>query len=270
MSNETSNVVEKFKFIVSLLPTSTSKEQLELICSKFDSKEEDEKVIVKIIEQAYNVLFDSGTGGSSTGKSLQNLLNDVLDQFDVLIAEHVNDTRDFIEFDDMKKKLRNLFNEIERKNLILQNRVNKLELQMAQLGKSEENLTRINIGNMASQLQNKMVRFMLPDLSKRAARDEHFEYYQNSEKFEELNNFIKTYRSNLTAMDIARSIRSLKRERSKFAHDEITINNENIDTILEKFIHSNDEYLNEQATTVMYFLKLFAKHMHEPLIVNLS
>jgi len=123
---------------------------------------------------------------------------------------------------------------------------------------------------MASQLQNKMVRFMLPDLSKRAARDEHFEYYQNSEKFEELNNFIKTYRSNLTAMDIARSIRSLKRERSKFAHDEITINNENIDTILEKFIHSNDEYLNEQATTVMYFLKLFAKHMHEPLIVNLS
>jgi hypothetical protein len=111
---------------------------------------------------------------------------------------------------------------------------------------------------------------MLPELSKRAARDEDLEYHQSSNKFMELNNFIKTYWSNLTAMDIARSIRSLKRQRSKFAHDETTISSKNIDAILQEFISCNDEYLNEQAKTIVYFLKLLAELMQEPLIVDLS
>lgn len=65
-----------------------------------------------------------------------------------------------------------------------------------------------------------MIRYVLPEFTKRAAREEYLEYHQNFDRFRKLNSLIKAHTNNCTAMDVARSIRALKRQRAKFAHDE--------------------------------------------------
>jgi hypothetical protein len=48
------------------------------------------------------------------------------------------------------------------------------------------------------------------------------------------------------------------------------MSNDEIHSILAEFIFCSDQYLRQQATVVVRFLKILAEHMNEPLIVDLG
>ncbi len=48
------------------------------------------------------------------------------------------------------------------------------------------------------------------------------------------------------------------------------MSNNNIDSTLDEFIFCSDQYLRQQATVAVRFLKILAEHMNEPLIVDLG
>ncbi|CAF1527724.1 unnamed protein product [Adineta ricciae] len=110
------------------------------------------------------------------------------------------------------------------------------------------------MGNIATQLRNKMVHYIKPTLSKRAARDEYLYALNGEEKFSKLTALIQTYNPSLTIYDVARSIIALTKERGEKVHDEQPLSSDQIDYIAAEFISNTDEYLGEQATTVIFFL----------------
>jgi hypothetical protein len=48
------------------------------------------------------------------------------------------------------------------------------------------------------------------------------------------------------------------------------MSNDEIHSILAEFIFCSDQYLRQQATVAVRFLKILAEHMNEPLIVDLG
>ncbi|CAF1655857.1 unnamed protein product [Adineta ricciae] len=59
--------------------------------------------------------------------SLQCLSNEIFDELDGLLAEHINESEHFIAFDDVKKKLRQLFNRLEERIYNLEKQVTALQ-----------------------------------------------------------------------------------------------------------------------------------------------
>ena len=62
----------------------------------------------------------------------------------------------------------------------------------------------------------------------------------------------------------------IKKKRVEKAHYEYPMSNEEIDSIVAELISFSDQYLSQQATVVVRFLKISAEHMNEPLIVDLG
>jgi hypothetical protein len=93
---------------------------------------------------------------------------------------------------------------------------------------------------------------------------------QGEEKIPDLTDLIKKDDPNLTVFDLARSINALEKHRVEKAHYEHPMSNDKIDSILAEFISWNDQYLRQQATVMVRFLKILAEHMNEPLIVDLG
>jgi hypothetical protein len=152
---------------------------------------------------------------------------------------------------------------------MLKGEVDDLMSQKWALGITETNTNVIHMGNIANQLLNKMIRFMKPNLSKRAASDADIYGLRKEKKFEELTDFIKKYEAKLSVFDLVRSINVLKKEHVEKAHDEHPISDGEIDSILAGFISCNDQYLNEHAKVVVGFLKILAGHLNESCIVDL-
>jgi hypothetical protein len=272
---------------VSSLPTtSTIKQQLECLLGQYTN--DDEISLRMLIEQTYDLIFQNSksssksnrpketsertksTTGTVKQKTTQELLNDIIDQLDVLLAEIIPGDNDFSSFDIVKTKLRELFIQLEKKISMLENDVSVLKSRVSALEEMETNINAIHMGNIASQLRNKIIRFIKPSISKRAARDEYIYSLQGEEKFSDLTDLIKRHDPNLTVFDLARSINALKKQRVEKAHDEYPMSNDKIDSILAEFISCSDQYLKQQATVVVFFLKILAEHLHEPLIVDLG
>ncbi len=203
-------------------------------------------------------------------KTTQELLNDFTDQFDVLLVEIITDENNFSRFDIGKTKLRELFIQLEKKISMLENDVDVLKSRVLVLERMETNVNAIQMGNIAFQLRNKMIRFIKSALSKRAACDEYIYSLFGEEKFPDLTDLIKKHDPNLTVFGLVRSINALKKQRVEKAHDEHPMSNDKIDSILAEFISCSDQYLGQQATVVVRFLKILAEHMNEPLIVDLG
>jgi hypothetical protein len=144
-------------------------------------------------------------------KTTQELFNDIIDQLDVFLAEIITDENDFSRFDIVKTRLRELFIRLEKKISMLENDVDVLKSRVLVLEKIETDVNAIQMGNMASQLHNKMIRFIKPGLSKRTARDEDIYSLQGEEKFPDLTDLIKKHDPNLTVFYLARSINALKK-----------------------------------------------------------
>ena len=207
----------------------------------------------------------------------QELLNKIIEEIDVLLAEVCTNLSDINRFDVIKGDLRALFNELQKdiwslKNEmgVMKNEFCAMRARVSKLETVECDVNVIRMGNLGTQLRNKMIRFIKPELSKRAARDEFLDHLQGEAKFTNLSELIKRHDPNLTVFDIARAINSLSKERARKAHQEDPIPSETVDVILSEFISSHDEYLGEQAILVVRFLKLLAESLHEPLIVHLE
>ena len=76
------------------------------------------------------------------------------------------------------------------------------------------------MGNIATQLRNKMIRFIKPTLSIRAARDEYLQSVQSEKRLADLTNLIQTHDPSMTVFDVARSITALTKQRATKAHGE--------------------------------------------------
>ncbi|CAF0791675.1 unnamed protein product [Rotaria sp. Silwood1] len=265
---------------------STFKQQLESLLGQYTN--DDEISLRMLIEQTYVLMFENNKSSSEFNapkeasectksiegtvkqKTTQQLLNDIIDQFDALLAEMIADEDDLIRFDIVKIDLRQLFIQMEKNISTLENDVGVLKSRVLALEEMESNINVIQMGNIAFQLLNKMIRYIKPGLSKRAARDERIYSLQGEEKFPDLTDLIKKYDQKLTIFDLARSINALKKQRVENAHDEHPMSSDEIDSILTEFISGNDQYLSQQATVVVRFLKILAGHLNEPLIVDLG
>ena len=162
----------------------------------------------------------------------------IFNEFDEYLAEIVTDENDLSRFKNVKMKLRELFIEFELKIGTLQNDVYLLKSWVSILERMESDINAIHMGDMGAQLRNKMIRYIKPNLSKRAARDE--------------------------------QLCSFQKNRIEKAHYEQSMTNDQIDSILNEFLSCNDQYLKEQATLVVRFLKILADHIHELPIVDLG
>ncbi|CAF3058572.1 unnamed protein product, partial [Rotaria sp. Silwood2] len=133
-------VVEKFKFIVSSLPTSsTFKQQLESILGQYTN--DDEISLRMLIDQTYVLIFENNksssesntpkeaseftksTAGTVNQKTTQELLNEIIDQLDVLLAEIITGEDDLTRFNIVKIDLRELFIQMEKMIFTLENDV---------------------------------------------------------------------------------------------------------------------------------------------------
>ena len=203
-------------------------------------------------------------------KSAQVMLNSVLDKFDILLAEVIRNVADIDQFRSLKSELRQLFNYLEKEILTLKNDVRDMKQRISDLESAEKDVNVIRIGNVAGQLRNKMIRFVLPDISIRAARDENFEFLHEEPRFAQLSELIRTRTPNLKTSIVVRAINALRKERVQKAHNEEPLSAEQLDIVLAGFVKSHDPYLAEQATVVVKYLKVFAETLNEPLIVDME
>jgi hypothetical protein len=215
-----------------------------------------------------------GTVNILSSTSAQVMLNSVLDKFDILLAEVIRNLADIDQFRSLKSELRQLFNYLEKEILTLKNDFRdtkrSMEQRISDLESAEKDVNVIRIGNVAGQLRNKMIRFVLPDLSIRAARDENFEFLHEEPRFAELSELIRTRTPNLKTSIVVRAINALRKERVQKAHNEEPLSAEQLDIVLAEFVKSHDPYLAEQATVVVKYLKVFAETLNEPLIVDMG
>jgi hypothetical protein len=145
-----------------------------------------------------------------------------------------------------------------------------LEVPVSSLEHFENNNNVIQIDDMALQLRNKLVHCIKPELSCRAARDEHVSSLQTEEKYQQLTTFIKMHDSDLSVSDLSRHIKVLQQARVSRAHDEQPLTELDIDSILRQYTSEADEYSSQAARVVVHFLKIFSMHHNEPLIVSLT
>ena len=82
------------------------------------------------------------------------------------------------------------------------------------------NISAIQMGNIAAQLRNKIIRFVKQGLSKRAAHDEYVHSLQGKGKSADSNDLMKKRDSNLTDFEVAQSINAFEQEHLQNAHDE--------------------------------------------------
>jgi hypothetical protein len=134
----------------------------------------------------------------------------------------------------------------------------------------EEDDNVIKIGNIALQLQNKLVRFIKPKWSRRATRDEHVYSLQTGKGYRKLSNFIKMHDADLSVSDLTRQIRVLLNDRMFKAHNETPMSDSDVDIVLREYEAQSDEYSKQAASTVVRFLKMLSEHLKEPLIVSLT
>jgi hypothetical protein len=213
------------------------------------------------------VKSSSGTINKATS---QQLLNVIFEEFDILLADALPTGDDLCQFNTVKDKLRELFNNLIKQNHLLQNQLTDLEARLSSLEQLESDSNVIKMGNIGLQLRNKLIRFIKPNLSYRAARDEHLSMLQTEERYQELANFIKRHDSNVKISDLARCIRTLQRARVSKAHDETPLSNSDIDSILQEYLSNADQESKQAATMVVHFLTILSNHLTEPLIVDLT
>ena len=115
----------------------------------------------------------------------QELLNKIIEEIDVLLAEVCTNLSDINRFDVIKGDLRALFNELQKdiwslKNEmgVMKNEFCAMRARVSKLETVECDVNVIRMGNLGTQLRNKMIRFIKPELSKRAARDEFLDHLQ--------------------------------------------------------------------------------------------
>jgi hypothetical protein len=152
--------------------------------------------------------------------SNQELLNKIFDEFDTLLQEAVSDDHYSSKFETIKEKLRQLFNNLQKQNHALQEQIFALESCVPSLEQFENDDNVIKMGNIATQLKNKLVRFIKPNLSYRAARDEYLALLQSHERYQQLNNYIKQHESDLSVSNLARLIKTLLTIRVSKGHNE--------------------------------------------------
>ncbi|CAF2707274.1 unnamed protein product [Rotaria sp. Silwood2] len=261
--------MQKFKDIVSRLPVSKPlKQQLELLLSQYN--DDDSNSLQMLIVQTHDLLtknnftLSKSKKSSETSKLMkstsetaeeltnQELLNEV---FDILLADEASDCYYSSEYEDIKENIRQIFNNMEKENQGLRKQINALEA---------------HIGNIAMQLRNKLVQFIKPHLSFRAARDEYIPLLQTEERYQQLPNFIKENDANLSISDLVRQIKTLLHARVPKAHQETPVTEREIDMLLHDYKKQCDEYTKEAAETVVRFFKLLSKYLNEPLIVSLT
>ncbi|CAF1598652.1 unnamed protein product, partial [Didymodactylos carnosus] len=220
---DTNNVVQKFKYIVSYVPCSkTIKHELELVLGQYSDDDPDE--LPKLVNQLHNVLTKNKEKISKTSTQIgasdlvksssrtinkatsQQLLNAIVEEFDILLGDALPTGDDLCQFNDVKDKLRELFNNLMKQNHVVQNQITGLEARLSSLEELETDSNIIMMGNIGLQLRNKLIRFIKPDLSYRTARDEHLSMLQTEERYQELTNFIKGHDSNVKISDLARCI----------------------------------------------------------------
>ena len=210
------------------------------------------------------------TSESASEVSNQKSLNEIFDEFEILLDEAVSDQNYLSTFEPIKEKLRDLFIHMEKQNSQLQRKINALECRVSALERLEKDDNVIRMGNIALQLRNKMVRFIKPNLSYRAARDEHVASLQTEERYQQLTNLIKMHDTDSSVSDLARQIRTLLNDRVSKAHDETPMSETDIDSVLREYGEQSDEYSAQAAKTVVRFLKLLSEYLKEPLIVSLE
>ena len=260
------------------------KEECELVLSHYTN---DDSSLRFLIQDIYNILVGDKKNRSeldaeedserttfrtqlSKEEKPQKIFNGISNEFDVYLAEIVTDENDLSSFKMLKIKLRELFIEFERKINTLQNEIQLMKSRVSRLERMESDINAIHMENMGAQLRNKMIRFIKPNLSKRAARDEELFSLQGEERFKHLTTLIQNYEPNFNVFDLARSINAVEKNRVEKAHYEQPMTNDQIDSILNEFLSCNDQYLKEQAALVVRFLKILADHMHESPIVDLG
>ena len=202
--------------------------------------------------------------------SNQKSLNKIFDEFEILLHEAVSDQNLLSTFEAIKEKLRQLFIHMEKQINGLKREITVLESRVTSLERLEKDDNVIKMGNLALQLRNKLVRFIKPNLSYRAARDEYVASLQTEERYLQLTNLIKIHDPDLSVSDLARQIKTLLNDRVSKAHDETPMSETDIDAVLREYGENSDAYSAEAARTVVRFLKLFADYLKEPLVVSLS
>ena len=158
----------------------------------------------------------------------------------------------------------------QKRDQALQEQIIALESRVSFLEQFENDDNVIKMGNIAAQLRNKLVRYIKPTLSYRAARDEYLSLLNTEERYQELNRFIKQQDCSLSISDLARQIKILFNDRVSKAHKDDEISEAEIDEVLNHFLLNCDEYSKEAANTVVRFLKIMSERLEEPLIVNLA
>ena len=262
------------------------REELESIFAEYERDDED--TLRALVERTHDVLWNNirissvsgapnrpseGTTiktGTVIARSSQELLNDIVEQLDILLIETLIDTSDIERFDLVKRDLRELFTTLTKEISSLKNEVGTLKVQLSRIEIMETNASIIQMGHIANQLRNKMIRFIKPTLSIRAARDEYLQSVQSEKRFADLTNLIQTHDPTMTVFDVARSITALTKQSATKAHDEKPMPIENIEEVLCNYVSSTDRYLGEQAKIVVRYLKILAQNLREPLIVDLG
>ncbi|CAF4164804.1 unnamed protein product [Rotaria magnacalcarata] len=158
----------------------------------------------------------------------------------------------------------------DKQNHVLQKQISALESRVSSLEDLENNGNIIKMGNIAAKLRNKLVRFIKPNLSYRAARDEYIALIQSEDRYQQLSSFIREHDANLSVSDLARQIKALLSVRVSKAHEEVPMSESEVDMVLYDYAAQCDEYTKQAASTVVRFLKILSEYLSEPLIVNLA
>jgi hypothetical protein len=203
-------------------------------------------------------------------KNHHELLDEMIEQLNIVLMEFSTNTNEIERFDLIKCDLRELFLNFMKEMPSLKKEVATLKDRVSQLEIIETDANDIQMGNIAAQLRNKIIRYIKPNLSKRAARDEHLQSLLSEKRGVDLTHLIQTHDPTMTASDISRSISALMKRRAIKAHDEMSIPVKNIEHVLDNYVAANDQYLGEQAMVVVKYLKILADDLHEPLIVDLG
>jgi hypothetical protein len=272
------DITRKFKAILTQLPAPKPlKQKLDAVVRKY--KEDNLDALKKMIVDTYDLLSSNNSSSSETMKSTsdttstmtnQKKLNDIFDELEILLSEAVPNLDDLPNFNEIKAKLRELFVHIEKQNDELREDIITLKSRMSSLEQLENDDNIIKIGNIALQLRNKLVRFIKPKLSQRAARDECVDWLQTEEGYQRLSDFIKVHDADLCVSDLTRQIKVLLNDRMSKAHNETPMSEAEIEMVLHEYEVRSDDYSREAARTVVRFLKIFSEHLKEPLIVSLT
>ncbi|CAM4752094.1 unnamed protein product [Rotaria magnacalcarata] len=225
------SVIKKFKDIVSHLPvTKPLKQQLEALLNQYN--EDDSNALPMLILETHDLLRKNNTNPTKSIK--QTEASALIKSTSKTVNEMTN-----------QQLLNEIFDNFE---FFLQ--ISALESRVSSLEDLENNGNIIKMGNIAAKLRNKLVRFIKPNLSYRAARDEYIALIQSEDRYQQLSSFIREHDANLSVSDLARQIKALLSVRVSKAHEEVPMSESEVDMVLYDYAAQCDEYTKQAASTV--------------------